>query len=118
MLNKLKSDIEEINREKGWPELYRELTPITLLATLTTNLHGEVSELWEAGRAGTLGESCGKTFEDGRPLELTCAQEEIADILIRVLDTCHYLGIDVDTSVARKLEFNRQRPYRHGGKRA
>lgn len=41
---------------------------------------------------------------------------ELADIIIRVLDTCGAWGVDIDTAVRTKLEFNRSRPYRHGGK--
>jgi NTP pyrophosphatase (non-canonical NTP hydrolase) len=43
---------------------------------------------------------------------------EYADIIIRV---CHYaklLDIDLDFEIKRKLEYNRSREYRHGGKLA
>ena len=76
------------------------------------NLHGEVSELWEAYRRGKLHEPCDK------PIDLTCAEEEIADILIRAMDTAVQLGLDVDRIVRIKHEYNCSRPYRHGGKRA
>jgi NTP pyrophosphatase (non-canonical NTP hydrolase) len=43
-------------------------------------------------------------------------EEELADIFIRILDTSHGLGIDMDAVVAKKLAKNRTRGYRHGGK--
>lgn len=43
--------------------------------------------------------------------------EELADVLIRVLDCGGGLGIDLDATVAAKLEKNRSRGYKHGGKR-
>ena len=43
-------------------------------------------------------------------------EEELADILIRVLDCSHGMGIDIADAVTKKLEKNRQRGYRHGGK--
>ena len=43
------------------------------------NLHGEVSEFWEAYRRGTLKNPC-----DKKGLDLTCAEEELADIIIRL----------------------------------
>lgn len=42
---------------------------------------------------------------------------ELADAIIRILDYCGYAGIDIDAAVERKHEYNKTRPYRHGGKR-
>lgn len=42
--------------------------------------------------------------------------EELADVLIRLLDTAKRHDIDLDLEVAKKLEKNRARGYRHGGK--
>lgn len=43
---------------------------------------------------------------------------ELADIIIRCLDTATAYGINIEEAVARKLEYNETRPERHGGKRA
>lgn len=43
--------------------------------------------------------------------------EEVADMLIRVLDLADLLGIDLDNETYRKLEKNALRGFRHGGKR-
>ena len=43
--------------------------------------------------------------------------EEVADILIRVLDLADLLDIDLDDETYRKLSKNAARGYRHGGKR-
>ena len=42
---------------------------------------------------------------------------ELADVIIRVLDYCGYAGIDIDAAISQKHEYNRTRPYRHGGKK-
>lgn len=42
---------------------------------------------------------------------------EMIDCLIRILDWCGKEGIDVDEILARKHEYNKTRPYRHGGKK-
>lgn len=39
---------------------------------------------------------------------------ELADVIIRTLDTAARLGIDIDQAVATKLAFNRTRGWRHG----
>lgn len=40
--------------------------------------------------------------------------EEIADILIRVLDLCGWLEIDIQLEVLAKMQKNFDRPFRHG----
>ena len=42
---------------------------------------------------------------------------ELADVIIRVLDYCGYAGIDIDAAISQKHEYNKSRPYRHGGKK-
>jgi NTP pyrophosphatase (non-canonical NTP hydrolase) len=76
------------------------------------NLHGEVSELWEAWRKGNLKNKCDK------PIPLSCAAEELADIIIRAMDTAVTLGIDIGEAIAGKDAYNQTRPYKHGGKKA
>jgi NTP pyrophosphatase (non-canonical NTP hydrolase) len=76
------------------------------------NLVGEVAELWEAYRKGQLNTQCDKKCE------LSCAEEELADVVIRAMDTAVQLGIDLGRAIARKTAYNRTRSYRHGGKRA
>lgn len=102
---------------KGFRPESPEITPGNI-AVFTANLHGEVSELWEAFRAGNLDEPCDKSEKMkklGLP-GLTCAEEEIADIMIRTLDTAHALDIDVAKSVAAKHLYNTTRPQMHGKK--
>jgi NTP pyrophosphatase (non-canonical NTP hydrolase) len=43
--------------------------------------------------------------------------EELADVFIRTLDIASGLGVDLDAEVAKKLEKNKTRGYRHGGKK-
>lgn len=51
----------------------------------------------------------GKIKPEGIPSEL-------ADIIIRVLDICGHLDIDIANALADKMAYNETRPYRHGGK--
>lgn len=41
-------------------------------------------------------------------------QEEIADVVIQAFSTAGYLGIDIDAAIRRKMEINKQRPWKHG----
>lgn len=42
---------------------------------------------------------------------------ELADCVIRILDYCAYAGIDIEETIRIKHEFNKTRPYKHGGKK-
>jgi len=42
---------------------------------------------------------------------------EMADVVIRVMDLCAHLGIDLERAIFEKHAFNETRPRRHGGKR-
>lgn len=41
---------------------------------------------------------------------------EMIDCIIRILDWCGKMGVDVDGVLAMKHAYNKGRPYRHGGK--
>jgi len=82
------------------------------LTRAVANLHGEVTELWDAYRDHKLHSPCDKMDT------LTCAQEELADIIIRALDTAQRLQINIGFAVAAKHNYNVGRPHRHGNKAA
>lgn len=58
-------------------------------------------------------EQCG-SYKRGKPEGIPI---ELADVIIRVLDYCGYAGIDIDAAISQKHEYNKTRPYRHGGKK-
>lgn len=41
---------------------------------------------------------------------------ELADCVIRILDTCEYLGIDLQQVIEEKMAYNATREHKHGGK--
>lgn len=79
----------------GWWEREREIPELLCL------IHSEVSEALEAWRVYN---------EAG-------FNEELADIIIRLLDMAQWLGIDLEKEILKKHEINKARPYRHGNKR-
>jgi NTP pyrophosphatase (non-canonical NTP hydrolase) len=96
--------------------------PVTreAVAVFCSNLHSEVSELWEAFRDGKLNAACNKAEKMtalGLP-PMTCAEEELADIVIRCLDTADALGVDLMRAIVAKHVFNTTRSFQHGGKKA
>lgn len=41
-------------------------------------------------------------------------EDEIADAMIRLLDLCGYLNIDIEKHIGLKLSYNENRPHKHG----
>lgn len=101
-LNELAEEARMINKANGWnvaiPSDWKLTYKVPAILAL---IHSEVSEALEAFRKGDR-----KNFS-----------EELADVLIRVLDCAAGLGIDLDKAVREKLDYNKTREYRHGGKR-
>lgn len=114
VINEVARDMYRIAFEHGFhadsplPDSPEEAT-VDRVAKFCANLHGEVSELWEAARKGNLNASCDK---DG--CFMTCAEEELADIAIRLMDTAVVLKVDLGKAIFNKSEFNRSRPFMHG----
>lgn len=111
-LNTLASAVYKNACEKGFHDRDTDRLAVENMEVWTANLHGEVFELWEAARKGELMEPCDKDCE------LTCEEEELADIIIRALDTATARGIDIGSAILAKHEYNKTRPRKHGGKLA
>ena len=62
----------------------------------------EISEATEAMRLDKYGLEEKNTFED-----------ELADSIIRILDLCAELNIDIEKQIAWKMEINKNREYKH-----
>jgi NTP pyrophosphatase (non-canonical NTP hydrolase) len=120
-LNMWANKIHAWARSKGWWDRDQD-TPVSKLLLI----HSEVSEAAEDLR-GDLdlnkiyyqdsndpekimsNDKCGKC----KPVGFA---SEIADTVIRILDLCAALGIDIEEAVRVKMKYNETRANRHGGK--
>ena len=98
----LKNDMKLIQIEchkiavsKGWWEEVRSDGELIAL------MHSELSEALEGLRHN----------------DMENVAEELADTVIRIMDYCEDRGIELCDEVKKKMEKNRGRSYKHGGKK-
>lgn len=96
----------EVNKANGWFDEDRTVGDDLAL------LHSEVSEMLEAYRETGLSDATAS----GSGAKPEGFGSEAADVLVRLLDTCKRRGVDLAFEFERKLEYNKGRGYRHGGK--
>lgn len=127
-INELVKDIHQTAVDHGWWDEIRSFPEIVALC------HSELSEALEEFRNNrpllyfvidTLQQDgqvipeirtdYGDSNYDGEKPEGVAV--ELADCVIRILDYCGYAGIDIMEAIRIKHEYNKTRPYRHGGKK-
>ena len=105
-LNDFAEEVTEVATDHGWWENPPSIPEIIALC------HAELSEALEEYRKG---KGAGEIYIDekgaaqGIPIEL-------ADVMLRILDFCGHEKIDIEGAILRKHEYNKKRPYKHGGK--
>lgn len=134
-LNQLRDEIHGVAKSKGWwdpqpmmahmPngdglgfEIKTDRTPGDLLMLVVSEASEALEEVRNgkpltevyAGAAHRVAPDGPLVYKpEGFPIEL-------ADIVIRVLDICGAYKIDIAEAMAVKMQYNRTRPERHGGK--
>lgn len=123
-LNQLRDEIHANAKEKGFFDKKREVGTMLMLIV------SELAEALEADRVGdycsfSKYEECKKGMDMGlRPSEdiekyafekyiKNTFEDELADVIIRTLDICGYLDIDIERNVFAKMEYNKTREKMH-----
>jgi len=109
-IEKLMTAVHQNAIDHGWYEEPRTFGDVIAL------MHSELSEALEEFRNGhSLTETYYSTDKQGNQ-KPEGVPSELADVIIRVLDTCAYYHIDIAGALLKKHIYNTKRPYRHGNK--
>ncbi len=125
-IKEVKKEAFETAWEKGWYE-----NESTTFAEHLAWVHAEVSEVYEEFRNWNDYNEIYYNLpsDDDTNIKVQYSEVldtlkkprgipvELADVIIKTLDICAHYGIDIERAVKIKLEYNKTRPYKHGGKR-
>jgi NTP pyrophosphatase (non-canonical NTP hydrolase) len=98
--NKLARQIHSTAAEKGFWEKDRNDGEMIAL------MHSELSECLEALRHSNP--------PDEKCPDFSSAEVELADCVIRIMDTAHARGWSLPEAIIAKMGYNQGRPYKHG----
>ncbi len=128
MINKLAGEIHENAKSKGFFDEPRNIGEMLCL------IHSEVSEALEADRKNHYAvksfnlennidindlDSTSKKQYFQQEFEVSIKnsfEDELADVMIRVMDLASFKGIDLEYHIKMKMAYNSMREHKHGKK--
>ena len=103
-LQLVQNDIHQIAVEHGWWDSSERNVGEAFMLMVS-----EISEAMEYARKDW-------NAPDDKIPQFTGVEAELADCIIRILDFAGGYNLNVVQALLAKMEFNRNRPYKHGGK--
>lgn len=105
-MTRVQKIVHQIAVDKGWFD-----TELNIPGSLAM-IHSEISEALEEYRNGMMEVYYAGGYEKPEGFGV-----ELADAVIRIMDIAEHLDINLYDLIMLKSEYNRTRPYRHGGKK-
>jgi len=103
-ISEMQLEVHRIAVEHGWWENPRPVGEVLMLMVT------ELAEAMEAYRNGNQ--------ESEKIPGFSQMEEELADVVIRLLDYAGGENLNIEGALLAKMAYNEKRPYRHGGKLA
>ena len=103
-ISQMKVEVHRTAVEHGWWESPRPVGEVLMLMVT------ELAEAMEAYRSGNP--------ESEKIPGFSQMEEELADVVIRLLDFAGGENLNIEGALIAKMAYNEKRPYRHGGKLA
>jgi len=103
-IDQMQTEVHRTAVEHGWWENPRPVGEVLMLMVT------ELAEAMEAYRSGNP--------ESEKIPGFSQMEEELADVVIRLLDFAGGESLDIEGALLAKMAYNEKRPYRHGGKLA
>lgn len=110
--NRVQKEVHQVAKDHGWWDDPK--TPLECVCLM----HSELSEAAEAVRDAKYSLDDGltelKACEKKGLENITNLEEELADVVIRIMDYCGWNEFNLATTILKKMEYNKSRPYKHG----
>jgi len=105
-LNEISKEAFDNSKKHGFWEKERDFGEVIAL------MHTELSEAFEEYRHG---KGFNETYyeNENKPCGIP---SEFADVIIRICDFCGAYNIDLDRIVEEKMQYNKNRKFKHGKK--
>ncbi len=110
-INELIKESFETAKEKGWHD-----KPGTTFGDRIALMHSELSEALEEYRKGKAVDEIYFDKNSSSPDKPEGCIIELCDLLIRVFDAAGFYKMDLEKGLKIKMDYNKTRSYRHGGK--
>lgn len=113
-MNELAKKVYLANQKKGFWDSERNVGEMLMLVTSEL---GEAMEAHRKGKFSNLQNFNENDFKNSFENEIKDSfEDEIGDAIIRLLDMCGGLNIDIERHIELKLKYNATRPKLHGKK--